>query len=314
MTHFSIFTLLWLSRTKPEIPLWNACIWHFSLPSRKQALSKRKEWRLVLGWAVPEAEWQEKRNPWRIEHRGICDQGRESEWGWQRKKNDFKYFRLSGQGKIIIWILQRTQKDPPYPKIVLLAAFTRNLHSARNCAKSIMVYLILTQILVMKYFSFPREGNDLGLEGTRSEMTPEHPRGKWRQQLCLVCHQDEHCKAAPRSPPKDLNPGEASWPRGPRTETESFQHHGDILHVSAYHERVLVKRKHQSTTSFWSELLLSQTHLSLLNSVCFELKKVILKCLLSWLTSLCPSLRIFLQWKRKQLSEQIHIGPKQWIF
>ena len=36
-----------------------------------------------------------------------------------------------------------------------------------------MVYLILTQILVMKYFSFPREGNDLGLGGTRSEMTPE---------------------------------------------------------------------------------------------------------------------------------------------
>ena len=56
-----------------------------------------------------------------------------------------------------------------------------------------------------------------------------------------------------------------------------------------------VKRKHPSTMSFLSELFLSQTHLSLLNSVCFELKKAILKSLLSRLTLLCPSLRIFLQ-------------------
>lgn len=95
-----------------------------------------------------------------------------------QEENDFKFLGLSGQGKVIIWIQQRTQKDPPYPKIGLLIAFTRNLHSARNCAKTIMVYLILTQILVMKYFSFPREGNDLSLEGTRMGMTPEHSKRK----------------------------------------------------------------------------------------------------------------------------------------
>ena len=75
----------------------------------------------------------------------------------------------------------------------------------------------------------------------------------------------------------------------------NIQHHGDILQDSDYHERVLVKRKHPSTMSFLSELFLSQTHLSLLNSVCFELKKAILNSLLSRLRLLCPSLRIFLQ-------------------
>ena len=115
-------------------------------------------------------------------------------------------------------------------------------------------------------------------------------------------------------PQKDPNLGTASWPRVPRKETELFQHHGDIWQDSDYHERVLVKRKHQSTMSFRSELFLSQTHLSLLNSVCFEIKKAILKCLLSWLTTLCPSLRIFLQWKRKQLSKQIHIDLNNGTF
>ena len=115
-------------------------------------------------------------------------------------------------------------------------------------------------------------------------------------------------------PQKDPNLGTAGWPRVPRRETELFQHHGDILQDSDYHERVLVKRKHPSTMSFLSELFLSQTHLSLLNSVCFQLKKAILNSLLSRLRLLCPSLRIFLQWKRKQLSKQIHIDLNNGTF